>query len=234
MNKILSFFVGLSLLALAVGLVIYLTVIRPAQKGVEAAGSFLSQGVAQTVALGKHGMDRVAAAFVAVFQSQVTVVASATVCDATPVAELAILQRNIRELVDYSKTDLGSHKRLLAEQTFVAKVGFDLTSKFSASYDASHRVVTLRLPEPRILSLESSHPAPTYYLAEDGMLNKITAEDHRQILMELKRQALRSADSTLAIGDAKQMIETRFADLFRAFDVRVIVLFSADSARPPG
>jgi len=35
MNKILSFFIGLSLLALAMGLVFYLNVTRPAQKGVK-------------------------------------------------------------------------------------------------------------------------------------------------------------------------------------------------------
>ena len=159
-------------------------------------------------------MDKVAGAFTSIFQSQVNVVASSTVCDATPIAELAVLQRNIREIVDYSKTDLGSTKHMIAEQTFVAKIGFDLSAKFSATYDASNRVVTILLPEPKILSLESSNPAPNYYLAEDGVINRITAADHQQILMQLKQQARQSAESTLAIGDAKQMIETRFADLF--------------------
>ena len=89
-------------------------------------------------------------------------------------------------------------------------------------------MVTILLPEPKILSLESSNPAPSYYLAEDGVINKITTEDHQQILMQLKQQARTSAESTLAIGDAKQMIETRFADLFRAFGVKVVVLFASD------
>jgi hypothetical protein len=223
MNRILSFFIGFSVLALTIGLVLYLNVTRPAQKGVEAAGSFVS-----------HGVAKVAEAFTAVFQSQVNVVASSTVCDATPIAELAVLQRNIREIVDYSKTDLGSNKRIIAEQTFVAKIGFDLAAKFSASYDASNQVVTIRLPEPKILSLESANPAPNYYLAADGVINKITAEDHQQILMQLKLQARRSAESALAIGDARQMIETRFQDLFRAFNVKVIVLFATEPPRPRG
>lgn len=234
MNKILSFFIGLSLLALIVGVVIYLDVTRPAEKGVEAAGSFVSHGVDKVAELGKHGMSKVAEAFTAIFQSRVNVVASSTVCDATPIAELAVLQRNIREIVDYSKTDLGSNKRIIAEQTFVAKIGFDLTAKFSAAYDATNRVMTVLLPEPKILSLESANPAPTYYLAADGVINKITTEDHQQILMQLKAQARKSADSTLAIGDAKQMIETRFQDLFRAFDVKVIVLFSSGPPTPGG
>ncbi len=234
MNKILSFFIGLSLLALTIGLILYLNVTRPAQKGVESAGSFVSHGMAKVAELGKHGMDKVAEAFTAIFQSQVNVVASSTVCDATPIAELAVLQRNIREIVDYSKTDLGSNKRIIAEQTFVAKIGFDLAAKFSASYDASNQVVTIMLPEPKILSLESSNPAPNYYLAEDGVINRITKEDHQQILMQLKAQARRSAESTLAIGDAKQMIETRFQDLFRAFNVKVVVLFSIEQPKPRG
>ena len=234
MNKILSFFIGLSLLALAMGLVFYLNVTRPTQKGVEAAGTFVSHGLARVAELGRHGMDKVAEAFTAIFQSQVNVVASSTVCDATPIAELAVLQRNIREIVDYSKTDLGSNKRIIAEQTFVAKIGFDLAAKFSASYDASNQMVTIRLPEPKILSLESANAAPNYYLAADGVINKITTEDHQQILMQLKLQARRSADATLAIGDARQMIETRFQDLFRAFNVKVIVLFSPEPPRSRG
>jgi Protein of unknown function (DUF4230) len=228
MNKILSFFIGLSLLALTMGLVIYLNMARPVQKGVEAAGAIARHGIDKATEMGKYGMGKAAEAFSAIFQSQVNVVASSTVCDATPIAELAVLQRNIREIVDYSKTDLGSNKRIIAEQTFVAKIGFDLAARFSAAYDASNQVVTVILPEPKILSLESSNPAPNYYLAEDGVINRITAADHQQILMQLKAQARRSAESTLAIGDAKRMIETRFQDLFRAFNVKVIVLFSSD------
>lgn len=234
MNKILSFFIGLSLLALTIGLIIYWDVARPAQKGVEAVGTFVSHGVDKATELGKYGMSKAAEAFTAIFQSQVRIVASSTVCDATPIAELAVLQRNIREIVDYSKTDLGSNKRIIAEQTFVAKIGFDLTAKFSATYDATNQVVTILLPEPKILSLESSNPAPSYYLAEDGVINHITTEDHQQILMQLKAQARRSAESTLAIGDAKQMMETRFQDLFRAFNVKVIVLFATDQSKLRG
>ena len=66
------------------------------------------------------------------------------------------------------------------------------------------------------------------------MINRITKEDHQQILMQLKAQARRSAESTLAIGDAKQMIETRFQDLFRAFNVKVVVLFSIEQPKPRG
>lgn len=129
MNKILSFFIGLSILALIIGVVVYLNVTRPAEQGVASVGTFASHGVDKVAELGKHGIDRVSAAFSAIFQSQVNVVASSTVCDATPIAELAVLQRNVREIVDYSKTDLGSNKRIIAEQTFVAKIGFDLTAK---------------------------------------------------------------------------------------------------------
>jgi hypothetical protein len=234
MNKILSFFIGLSLLALIVGLVVYMNITRPAEKGVESVGSFASHGVDKVAELGKRGIDKVSEAFMAIFQSRVNVVASSTVCDATPIAELAVLQRNIREIVDYSKTDLGSNKRIIAEQTFVAKIGFDLAARFSATYDATNQVITILLPEPKVLSLESSNPAPNYYLAADGVINKITTEDHQQILMQLKAQARRSADSTLAIGDAKQMIETRFQDMFRPFNVKVVVLFASGPANLHG
>lgn len=232
MNKILSVFIGLSLLALAIGFVVYLNVSRPMEKGAQAVGEFATHGVDAATQLGKYGLNRVADAFKTVFQSQVSVSASSTVCDATPIAELAVLRRNIREIVDYSRTDMGSNKRIIAEQTFVAKIGFDLSARFSATYDASNRVVTVILPEPKVLSLEASNPAPKYYLVESGVINKINTDDHQQILMQLKEQARKSAESTLAVGDAKKMIETRFHDLFQAFDVKVVVLFSAEPARP--
>lgn len=229
MNKILSFFIGLSLLILTIGLICYLTFLRPVENGVGAAGDLARHGVDKAAELGKYGMNKAAEAFTAIFQSQVNVVASSTVCDATPIAELAVLKRNIREIVDYSNTDLGSNKRIIAEQTFVAKIGFDLAAKFSATYDASNQTVTILLPEPKVLSLESSNPAPTYYLAEDGVINHINTADHQQLLMQLKNQARKSAEATLAVGDAKQMIATRFQDLFRAFNVKVKVSFTSDS-----
>ena len=227
MNKTLSIFIGIALLIVAAAIAIHLVVVRPvtrvAEKAVEAPGKIV-ETVFDFV---KQGIN----AFKAIFQSQVNVVSSTTVCDATPIAELAVLQRNIREIIDYKKTDLYSTKRLIADQTFVAKIGFDLAARFSASYDPSNQVVTIILPEPKILSLETVNPEANYYLEEDGYLNKLTTGDHQQILIQLKEKARNSAESTLAVGDAKRMIETRFHDLFRAFDVKVVVLFSPTQPR---
>ena len=227
MNKTLSVFIGIAVLIVVAAMAIHLAVVRPvtvvAEKAVEAPGKI----VEQVFDFGKHGID----AFKAIFQSQVNVVSTTTVCDATPIAELAVLQRNICEIIDYKKTDLHSTKRIIAEQTFVAKIGFDLAAKFSAAYDPSNQVVTIVLPEPKILSLETVNPEANYYLEEDGYLNWLTTADHQQILIQLKEKARNSAESTLAVGDAKRMMETRFRDLFRAFDVKVVVLFSPSQPR---
>jgi hypothetical protein len=231
MNKILAFFIGLSLLALTIGYAIYLNWAHPIEKTVTVTGEVINHGVDKATELGKYGIDKAADAFTTIFQSQVNIVSSTTVCDATPIAELAILQRNVQEIIDYSTTVHGSNKHIIAGQTFIAKIGFDLASKFSASYDSSNQVVTIILPEPKILSLETANPAPHYYLTEDGYINKITTGDNQQILIRLNDEARRSADSALAIGDAKQMIKTRFHDLFRAFNVKVIVLFSSDQQK---
>jgi hypothetical protein len=230
MNKILSFFIGLSLLALTIGFAIYLNIARPMEKGVEAAGDATRHGIDAVAHAGKYGIDRVADAFKAIFHSQVNVVASSTVCDATPIAELAVLRRNIREIVDYTRTDLGSSKHIIAEQTFVAKIGFDLSAKFSAVYNPSNRVITIVLPEPKVLSLETANPAPKYYLVENGVINKVSTDDYQQILLQLKQEARTSAEATLAIGDAKQMIATRFNDLFQPFDVKTVILFGSNQS----
>jgi len=230
MNKTLTIFTGIALLIVAAALAIHLAVVRPVTRVAEKAVEVPGKIVAQVFDFGKQGID----AFKTIFQSQVNVISSTTVCDATPIAELAVLQRNICEIIDYKKTDLHSTKRIIAEQTFVAKIGFDLAARFSASYDPSNQVVTIVLPEPKILSLETVNPEANYYLEEDGYLNWLTTADHQQILIQLKEKARKSADSTLAVGDAKRMMETRFHDLFRAFDVKVVVLFSPVQPRSKG
>jgi len=230
MNKTLTIFIGIALLIMAAALAIHLAVVRPVARVAEKAVEAPERIVEKVFDFGKHGID----AFKTIFQSQVNVVSTTTVCDATPIAELAVLQRNIREIVDYKKTDLHSTKRIIADQTFVAKIGFDLAARFSASYDPSNRVVTIILPEPKILSLETVNPEANYYLEEDGYINKLTTGDHQQILILLKEKARNGAESTLAVGDAKRMMETRFHDLFRAFDVKVVVLFSPVQPRSKG
>lgn len=222
MNKTLSIFIGIALLIVAAALAFHLALVRPvtrvAEKTIEAPGKIVDRAFD----FGKQGIG----VFKTIFQSQVSVVSSTTVCDATPIAELAVLQRNIREIVDYRKTDLYSTKRIIADQTFVAKIGFDLAARFSATYDPSNQVVTIVLPEPRILSLETVNPEANYYLEESGYINKLTTADHQQLLIQLKDKARNSADAALAVGDAKQMIETRFRDLFQAFNMKVVVVFS--------
>jgi hypothetical protein len=230
MNKTLSVFIGIALLIVAAALAIHLAVVRPVVRVAEKAVDAPERIVEKVFDFGKHGID----AFKTIFQSQVSVVSTTTVCDATPIAELAVLQRNIHEIIDYKKTDLHSTKRLIVDQTFVAKIGFDLAARFSASYDPSNQVVTITLPEPKILSLETVNPEANYYLEEDGYINKLTTGDHQQILILLKEKARNSADSVLAVGDAKRMIETRFHDLFQAFDVKVVVLFSPVQPRSKG
>jgi Protein of unknown function (DUF4230) len=228
MNKTLSVFIGIALVIATMALAIHLAVVRPVTRVAEKTIEMPVQIVDKVFDFGRQGMD----AFKAVFQSQVSVTSSTTVCDAMPIAELAVLRRNVRVIVDYQKTDLHSTKRIIADQTFVAKIGFDLAAKFSATYDPSNQTVTVVLPEPKILSLETVNPEANYYLEEDGYINKLTTSDHQQLLIQLKEKARSSAETALALGDAKQMIETRFQDLFRAFDVKVVVLFSPPRLEP--
>ncbi|MGA2248063.1 MAG: DUF4230 domain-containing protein [Verrucomicrobiota bacterium] len=225
MKSSLQILIGVSLLILAVAFAVHLTITKPAQELGEAAIQAGEQAVT-------HGIDKTADVITGipqiiatVFQARVNISSSASVCDATPIAELAVLKRNIREIVDYSNTDYYSTKRIIAEQTFVAKIGFDLAARFSASYNPSNNTVIISLPTPKILSLEPASAAPSYYVDDSGIINRLTTEDHRQILFQLKNQAAQSAESALAIGDARQMIETRFRDLFRAFNVKVMVEF---------
>jgi hypothetical protein len=231
MSVTLSIFIGISLLIVAIAFAIRINFTKPIENGIKGVTDAPVK-IAETVAdFGKHAIDRASDAFTAIFQSRINIVSSTTVCDATPIAELAVLQRNIREIIDYQHTSFGSTKRIIAEQTFVAKIGFDLAARFSMSCDPSNKTIKIFLPEPKILSLETSNPEAYHYLAEDGWINKLAPKDHQQILIQLKDKARKSVDSTLAVRDAKQLIETRFNDLFRDFEAKVIILFSAEQPK---
>ena len=221
MSRGLQILIGLSLLVLAVASSVYLIFVRPVEKAIQAGERTAIHGIDKSTEV----LGKIPGIIAKVFQSRVNISTSATICDATPIAELAVLQRNIREVIDYQNTDYYSTKRIVAEQTFVAKIGFDLQARFSATFDPSNNLVTISLPNPKVLSLEPSNPAPKYYVEDSGVINWLTTEDHQQILIALKEQAAHDAESALAVGDAKQMIETRFQDLFQAFKVNVKVEF---------
>lgn len=213
MKNVFPILAGIALLILAVGITVHLTITEPLEKG---------EG--DTAGLAKDAIDKFSDAISTIFQSQVHINSSATVCDATPIAELAVLQRNIRMIVCYTNTALYSTKIIIADQTFQAKIGFDLGSKSSATYDPSNRVLTIILPEPKVLSLEAVAP-PIYYRDDDGRLNHVTDDDRNEVLRLLQDQARTDTDTILAIGDAKQMIETRFHDLFQAYNIKVVIKF---------
>lgn len=231
MSLTLSIFIGVSLLIVAIAFAIRINVTKPGEKVIKDVTDVPVKITEAVVDFGKHAIDRASDAFIAIFQSRINIVSSTTVCDATPIAELAVLQRNIREIIDYQNTSYLSTKRIIAEQTFVAKIGFDLAARFSVSCDPSTKTIKIFLPEPKVLSLETSNPEAYHYLAEDGLLNKLAPKDHQQILIQLKDKVRKSVDSTLAVRDAKQLIETRFNDLFRDFKAKVIVLFSAEQPK---
>lgn len=231
MSLTLSIFIGASLLIVAIAFAIRINVTKPLETGIKSATDVPVE-IAETVAdFGKHAIYRASDAFTAIFQSRINIVSSTTVCDATPIAELAVLQRNIREIINYQNTNFLSTKRIIAEQTFVAKIGFDLAARFSVSCDSSNKTIKIFLPEPKVLSLETFNPEAYHYLAEDGLINKLAPKDHQQILIQLKEKARKSVDSTLAVRDAKQLIETRFNDLFRDFNAKIIILFSVEQPK---
>src|SRR5215471_17979474 len=115
MNNRLATFLGIAVLVLAICFGGYFAFIRPAKSVVDRVLDVPGAITDKAVSLGQRGLDRADDAFASIFQSKVSIVTSASVCDATPIAELAVLKRNIREIIDYSKTDFYSTKRIIAE-----------------------------------------------------------------------------------------------------------------------
>ena len=133
MKHSLQVLIGISVLVLAIAFAIHLTITKPARE----LGEEVIHAGERTAT---HGIDKTAdiitqipEILATVFQAQVNVSTSASVCDATPIAELAVLQRNIREIIDYSgyrllqhQADCGSTKRLWPKSALIWRRGFRL------------------------------------------------------------------------------------------------------------
>lgn len=105
----------------------------------------------------------------------------------TPTLELVTAKRNslVRHRVE--QTWLHSTKTFEAQARFTAKGGFLLRDAFVVNVRKGGRLAEIRLPKPKILSLEMGD---LQILAdEDGLWNKLSAADREKAIRGLKRTA---------------------------------------------
>ena len=133
------------------------------------------------------------------------------VAASTPVAELVVLEKKALVRHTWSQTWLHSTKNFEIEATFTAKAGFDLSEPFRINIDPVTYNIETNLPSPRILSLGMSDVR--VLRDEDGLWNKLTAEDRQQAFQALEKQARRQfADSPL-LAETRIEAEKRLREI---------------------
>jgi hypothetical protein len=133
------------------------------------------------------------------------------VAASTPVAELVVLEKKALVRHSWSQTWLHSTKNFEIEATFTAKAGFDLSEPFRINIDPVTYNIETNLPSPRILSLGMSDVR--VLRDEDGLWNKLTAEDRQQAFQALEKQAKRQfADSPL-LAETRLEAEKRLREI---------------------
>jgi hypothetical protein len=132
----------------------------------------------------------------------------------SPIMELALVQQTLFKEYTWQHTFLGSTKMLVLRGEFVAKAGYNLQDSFALAItpatDSSALAVRVRLPAPRLLSLEMKQ----YSVARDehGFWNYVTAQDREQAVNALQREARLSVEQSDILQSVHAEAHRRFQD----------------------
>jgi hypothetical protein len=135
---------------------------------------------------------------------------------AGPALELATAEASYLVRHSWSQRYLLSTKRLEIEAPFTAKAGFDFEEvPMRVTINPQTRAVRADLPNPQLLSLEMGDPK--ILRDEDGLWNKLTAEDRENAFRELRllarKQAIQSDLLARARTEGNRVVTEALGDL---------------------
>ena len=164
------------------------------------------QSAAELEKLGKN----LGTAFVDIahLQPRITVNNHVYMEQTTPVSELIVLSRRIEVEHEFLHTWVGSSKRVKLHGTFVAKGGFDLQQ--GLSIDVRPEQITVQLPHAEILGVEQQQLDVLAF--ENGLWNRISAQDLQSELSVLPQLAWKKAVETGLPGEAEQMLQRQLEE----------------------
>jgi hypothetical protein len=143
-------------------------------------------------------------------QPRVTVNERVVLEQATPVLELAVLQREISVERDTENTWLASTKTLRIRGTYRVKAGYDLRQPFEAKInDGQPQLVQVRLPRAKLLSVELEKL--DVMTMDSGLWNKVRPEDFEVEVNGLNMDARRQAMNQGLAAEAEKMLTEQLA-----------------------
>jgi hypothetical protein len=145
------------------------------------------------------------------FTPQISVDSMVIVAANSPVLELVTLQKQALVRHRWSHSWLYSTKKLEIEATFTARAGLDLRDPIRINIDPRTRFVSADLPPPKLLSLGMGDVRVLQ--DEDGLWNRLTAEDRQQAFRALDEKARETFAKSNLLPEARLEAEKRIREL---------------------
>jgi hypothetical protein len=145
------------------------------------------------------------------FTPQISVDSVVIIAANAPVLELVTVQKQALVRTRWTQTWLHSTKNLELEATFTARAGFDLRDPIRINIDPRTRFVSADLPPPKLLSLGMGDVRVLQ--DEDGLWNKLTAQDREQAFRVLEEKARKIFTESTLLAEARLEAEKRVREL---------------------
>ena len=132
--------------------------------------------------------------------------------NASPVAELATLTKDLKVKREFAHTWAGSSKRIKLSGTFLVKAGFDLRQ--DVTVDVRPEEIMIQLPHAEIVGIEEQRV--DVLALENGLWNRISGADLQNELAQLPEMARKEALDMGLPGDAEQELQRQLNKRIRA------------------
>jgi hypothetical protein len=189
----LWFFLGLTALVLACGVVGWLLFLRPAEK---AASSV---------------RDAVANALTAITGQRVVIQSNTVTLEKSNISELNVVQRRTQTITKVETSLLGSTATLIMRGEFIVKAGFDLTKPFSVTVNEQTGEVMADFPPAKITSVEMVKDE--IYYSDNGLITRNTPEITKMAYGQMLTQARLEAERSDIKEEAEAQLAQRLKDL---------------------
>jgi hypothetical protein len=190
---------------------------------------------ARTIGQGTEDLERLGkdlrSAFIDIahLQPRITVNNRTIVDEATPTAELAILERQLKVKREFLHSWAGSSKRIKLSGTFLAKAGFDLRQ--DVAVDVRPDEILIQLPHAEIVGIEEKHV--DVLALENGLWNRITGADIQNELAQLPEMARRQAMEIDLPAEAEKELQRQLKKRIHARQALKLVFISAPQIESP-
>lgn len=128
------------------------------------------------------------------------------------IRELSVIEREMQSMTKYEGTFFKSKKMIILKGTFKVKAGFNLNE--ASTFSLVDGEISGDPPPAQILSVELLDYE--VYHSQDGLINKLQAEDQEKATEHLLSQARKDAEASDLKEKAEAQFKQRLSDLMHS------------------